>query len=147
MRGTKWQFFVSTHPGQPPIAMATDPAQDFQEYNMDVNAKKPKPVYLRREKENPPSLNPPKHPHGNAPPAPVHPATGQARSLTYGNDNSSVNRQSRVQSTPPAPIPGEILFEYTCDVDLAVKLVTWSDMWCFPSCRGTIRRSLSPENG
>lgn len=81
-------------------------ADCLPEYNMDTNAPKPEPVYLKREKESPPSLHPPKHPHGVQPPASVHPHTGQARPLTYGNDNSSVNRQSRGQSTRPDPIPG-----------------------------------------
>ena len=75
-------------------------------YNMDVNAAPKDPVYLRREKEQPPSLHPQKHPYGVSPPSPVHPHAGQPRPMTYGNDNSSVNRQSRVQSTRPDPIPG-----------------------------------------
>lgn len=63
--------------------------------------------FVYREKQSPPSLNPQKHPHGTSPGKDTHPHTGQARPLTYGNDNSSVNRQSRVQSTRPDPIPGE----------------------------------------
>ena len=85
-------------------------AEGLQEYNMDVNAPPSQPVYLKREKESPPCLNAPKHPHGTQPPSAVHPSTGQARPMTYGNDNSSVNRQSRVQSSRPDPIPGKYQF-------------------------------------
>ena len=84
--------------------------EELPEYNMNVNAAPREPVYLRREKESLPSLNPPKHPHGNSPPTETHPQTGQSRPLTYGNDNSSVNRQSRVQVTRPDPIPGTGLY-------------------------------------
>lgn len=79
---------------------------ELTEYNMNTNAAPQEPMYLRREKESPPCLNPPKHPYGTSTPSAVHPAVGQGRSQTYGNDNSSVNRQSRVQSQRPDPIPG-----------------------------------------
>ena len=82
-------------------------AEELTELDININAPKPEPVYLRREKTSPPSLAPQKHPHGVSPPQPVHPSTGQHRALTYGNDNSSVNRQSRVHSTRPDPVPGQ----------------------------------------
>lgn len=62
-----------------------------------------------REKQTPPSLSPQKHPHGTSPGRETHPHCGQPRPYAYGNDNSSVNRQSRVQSTRPDPIPGTAL--------------------------------------
>lgn len=80
--------------------------EKLAEYNMNINGNPAETVYLRREKESPPSLAQPKHPHGTSPSADVHPNTGQLRPLTYGNDNSSMSRQSRVQSTRPDPIPG-----------------------------------------
>ena len=76
------------------------------EYDMDINAACPEPVYLHRRKVTPPSLNAQKHPHGVHPQAPVHPNAGINRSRTYGNDNSSVNRQSRSQGQRPDPVPG-----------------------------------------
>ena len=63
-------------------------------------------LFVCREKQSPPSLNAQKHPHGTSPSKDTHPHTGQPRPFTYGNDNSSVNRQSRVQTTRPDPIPG-----------------------------------------
>ncbi|XP_053383865.1 uncharacterized protein LOC123536790 [Mercenaria mercenaria] len=84
------------------------------EMNVNLNEPKPEPVYLAmlmllifREKQSPPSLNAQKHPHGTSPGKDTHPHIGQPRPFTYGNDNSSVNRQSRVQSTRPDPIPGQ----------------------------------------
>ena len=81
--------------------------EELTELNMDFNAPKPDPVYLRREKDSAPGLMAQKHPHGTSPPSAVHPASGQGRALTYGNDNSSVNRQSRSQAGKPDPIAGE----------------------------------------
>ena len=63
-------------------------------------------VIYFREKQSPPSLLAQKHPHGTSPGQGTHPHTGQPRPYTLGNDNSSVNRQSRVQTTRPDPIPG-----------------------------------------
>ncbi|KAK3576197.1 hypothetical protein CHS0354_016020 [Potamilus streckersoni] len=77
------------------------------EVNVNINEPKPEQVYLRREKQQPPSLSSQKHPHGSHPLTETHPHTGQPRPFTYGNDNSSVNRQSRVQTTRPDPIYGQ----------------------------------------
>ncbi|KAL3841700.1 hypothetical protein ACJMK2_019808 [Sinanodonta woodiana] len=77
------------------------------EVNVNINEPKPEQVYLRREKQQPPSLSSQKHPHGSHPLNETHPHTGQPRPFTYGNDNSSVNRQSRVQTTRPDPIYGQ----------------------------------------
>ena len=63
-------------------------------------------ICLCRQKQQPPTLSPQKHPHGSNPGREVHPHTSQPRPFTYGNDNSSVNRQSRSQTTRPDPIPG-----------------------------------------
>lgn len=63
-------------------------------------------IFCFREKQSPPSLLAQKHPHGTSPGRETHPHTGQPRPYTYGNDNSSVNRQSRVQSTRPDPVQG-----------------------------------------
>ncbi|XP_070199306.1 uncharacterized protein [Littorina saxatilis] len=81
--------------------------ESLTEINVNVNAPKPVPVYLRREKQQPPSLQANKHPHGNPPSTPVHPVGNQPRPYRSGNDNSSNNRQSRSQSTRPDPIPGQ----------------------------------------
>ncbi|XP_074661940.1 lamin-A-like isoform X2 [Tubulanus polymorphus] len=64
-------------------------------------------VYLRREKMEPPLLTSQKHPHGLDPLADCHPRSGQQRPLVNGNDNSSVNRQTRSQSTRPDPVYGQ----------------------------------------
>ena len=61
---------------------------------------------IHREKQQPLTLQAPKHPHGTSPTCGVHPQTSQPRPLRYGNDNTSVNRQTRTQSTRPDPIPG-----------------------------------------
>ncbi len=79
---------------------------ELSEITMPPNGVRADPVYIRREKEQPPSLAAQKHPHGTAPSNGVHPSTGAPRAMTYGNDNSSVNRQSRVQGIRPDPIPG-----------------------------------------
>ncbi|KAL8614242.1 hypothetical protein ACOMHN_026459 [Nucella lapillus] len=81
--------------------------ETLTEISVNVNEPKSEPVYLRREKQQPPSLQANKHPHGNAVNVPVHPHMGQSRPLCYGNDNSSNNRQSRSQSTRPDPVPGQ----------------------------------------
>lgn len=82
--------------------------ESLTELNMDVNGPRPEPVYLKREKQQPLTLGSSnKHPHGNSPGINVHPNTGQARPLRYGNDNTSVQRQSRTQTTRPDPIAGQ----------------------------------------
>ncbi|XP_071809633.1 lamin-B1-like [Asterias amurensis] len=58
---------------------------------------------LHREREDLPSLSPAKHPNGQYPGSPTHPATGQHRVKTLGNDNSSMCRQSRSQNSKPVP--------------------------------------------
>ncbi|CAH1786270.1 unnamed protein product [Owenia fusiformis] len=81
---------------------------DLTEINTgQINQPKPEPVYLKREKAQPPSLSPPKHPYGQAPPFSTHPHSSTQRPYTMGNDNSSVNRQSRSQTTRPDPIQGQ----------------------------------------
>ncbi|XP_060595540.1 uncharacterized protein LOC132749698 isoform X4 [Ruditapes philippinarum] len=100
---------TTEHTPIPDTGVPTTTGQDevLTEMNVNLNEPKQEPVYLRREKQSPPSLNAQKHPHGTSPSKETHPHTGQPRPFTYGNDNSSVNRQSRVQSTRPDPIPGQ----------------------------------------
>ena len=76
------------------------------ELNADVTGLKGNTPCLKREKASRPCLSAQKHPHGLVPPNQSHPHTGQGRPKVYGNDNSSVNRQSRSQSAKPDPIPG-----------------------------------------
>ncbi|KAK3102723.1 hypothetical protein FSP39_013445 [Pinctada imbricata] len=87
--------------------MNQNDADSLTEMTVNINEPKPETIYLRREKQQPPTLSPQKHPHGVSPGKEVHPHTGQSRPLTYGNDNSSVNRQSRSQTTRPDPIQGQ----------------------------------------
>ena len=56
-----------------------------------------------REKQDPPSLSPLRHPHGQYIGHGTHPNTGEPRAKTLGNDNSSVCRQSRSQNNKPVP--------------------------------------------
>ncbi|XP_060086406.1 uncharacterized protein LOC132565720 [Ylistrum balloti] len=86
--------------------MNTD-QESLTDMTVNINEPRPDPVYLRREKQAPPTLAPQKHPHGISPGRESHPHSGQARPLTYGNDNSTVNRQSRSQTTRPDPVPGQ----------------------------------------
>ncbi|GFR81685.1 intermediate filament tail domain-containing protein 1 [Elysia marginata] len=81
--------------------------ESLTELALDANGPRPEPIYLRREKQAPPSLSAPRHPHGCSPAASTHPGTGQARPLRMGNDNSSVVRQSRSQTQRPDPVPGQ----------------------------------------
>ncbi|RUS86141.1 hypothetical protein EGW08_006089, partial [Elysia chlorotica] len=81
--------------------------ESLTELALDPNGPRPDPVYLRREKQAPPSLTAPRHPHGCSPASTTHPGTGQARPLRMGNDNSSVVRQSRSQTQRPDPVPGQ----------------------------------------
>ncbi|XP_041367270.1 uncharacterized protein LOC121381918 isoform X3 [Gigantopelta aegis] len=76
---------------------------------VEVNMDRPQlePVYLKREKQQRPTLNPTRHPHGTSENITTHPHTGQARPLIFGNDNSTNSRQSRSQSMRPDPIPGK----------------------------------------
>ncbi|XP_013408098.1 centrobin isoform X2 [Lingula anatina] len=83
------------------------PANELTDLGYNVNAEKPEPVFLRREKTSPPLLPAQKHPHGDYTLNHTHPHHCQPRQLTYGNDNSSVDRQSRSQSARPDPIPGQ----------------------------------------
>eukprot|EP00105_Crassostrea_gigas_P042874 XP_019927022.1 PREDICTED: uncharacterized protein LOC105338349 isoform X10 [Crassostrea gigas] len=95
--------------------VADDPVQDdanietdsLTEMTVNINEPKPDSVYLKREKQQPNVLTPQKHPHGTSPGKEIHPATSQPRPYTYGNDNSSVNRQSRSQTTRPDPVNGQ----------------------------------------
>ncbi|XP_033752068.1 uncharacterized protein LOC117335906 isoform X3 [Pecten maximus] len=81
--------------------------ESLTDMTVNINEPRPDPVYLRREKQAPPTLVPQKHPHGISPGRESHPHSGQARPLTYGNDNSTLNRQSRSQTTRPDPVPGQ----------------------------------------
>ncbi|XP_069132488.1 uncharacterized protein [Argopecten irradians] len=81
--------------------------ESLTDMTVNINEPRPDPVYLRREKQAPPTLAPQKHPHGISPGRESHPHSGQARPLTYGNDNSTLNRQSRSQTTRPDPVPGQ----------------------------------------
>ncbi|KAL4224796.1 Intermediate filament tail domain-containing protein [Mactra antiquata] len=105
------ELSASGSPIEQPVPDTGNPVttQDavLTEMNVNLNEPKPEPVYLRREKQTPPSLSAQKHPHGSSPSQGIHPHTGQPRPFAYGNDNSSVNRQSRVQSTRPDPVPGQ----------------------------------------
>ncbi len=85
----------------------TGDQDELPEHQTPVNGVHPDNVYLHRQKESAPSLVAQHHPHGVSPPSPVHPHSAQGRERTYGNDNSSVNRQSRSQSARPDPIPGK----------------------------------------
>ncbi|XP_046364909.2 lamin-B2-like isoform X3 [Haliotis rufescens] len=80
--------------------------ESLTEINVDVGNKQDH-VYLRREKQPPPSLSAQRHPHGSSSAQACHPHNGQSRPLMYGNDNSTWSRQSRQQSTRPDPIPGQ----------------------------------------
>ena len=59
--------------------------------------------FIFREKKEPPSLSPLKHPHGQYTGHGTHPSTGDPRAKTLGNDNSSLCRQSRSQNNRPVP--------------------------------------------
>ncbi|CAG5134934.1 unnamed protein product, partial [Candidula unifasciata] len=74
---------------------------------VDLSGPRPEPVFIRREKRQPPSLFNSKHPHGNNPSLITHPHTNQARPLHLGNDNSTYSRQSRTQTVRPDPLPGQ----------------------------------------
>ena len=80
---------------------------ELTKVSIPENGSKIDPIYIRRVKDEAPGLVAQKHPHGTPPSNPVHSATGAPRPKTYGNDNSSVNRQSRAQAVRPDPIPGK----------------------------------------
>ena len=46
--------------------VAEERMEELEEYNMNMNGEKPEPVYIKREKQQPPSLSPQKHPHGQS---------------------------------------------------------------------------------
>ena len=79
--------------------------EELPELEVPVNGVMAESVYLRREKEEMPSLAAQKHPHGHIPASSTHPHHQHPRVKTYGNDNSSVNRQTRSQ-VKPDPVPG-----------------------------------------
>ncbi|XP_036614338.1 lamin tail domain-containing protein 1 [Trichosurus vulpecula] len=62
-------------------------------------------VFLKREKEIPPSLFPNRSPWGLSSNCPVHPNYSLFTTLTIGNDGSTLCRQSRLQSARGDPIP------------------------------------------
>ncbi|XP_043825290.1 lamin tail domain-containing protein 1 [Dromiciops gliroides] len=62
-------------------------------------------VFLKREKEIPPSLFPNCSPWGLSQSCPIHPNYSLFRPLTMNNDGSTLCRQSRTQSARPDPIP------------------------------------------
>jgi hypothetical protein len=55
----------------------------------------------------PPILVANRHPHGLETGDQAHPATGQPRPLSMGNDNSTFSRQTRSQSFRPDRVPGQ----------------------------------------
>ena len=79
--------------------------EELPELEVPVNGVMAESMYLRREKEEMPSLAAQKHPHGHIPASSTHPHHQHPRVKTYGNDNSSVNRQTRSQ-VKPDPVPG-----------------------------------------
>lgn len=64
------------------------------------------PVLLKREKEAPLALFPPRSPWVQSTSSPTHPAYAPPRPLSMGNDGSSLCRQARSQSTRPDPAAG-----------------------------------------
>nr|XP_020820705.1 lamin tail domain-containing protein 1 isoform X7 [Phascolarctos cinereus] len=62
-------------------------------------------VFLKREKEIPPTLFPNRNPWGLSCNCPVHPNYSLFRPITVGNDGITLCRQSRLQSARPDPIP------------------------------------------
>ncbi|XP_044534494.1 lamin tail domain-containing protein 1 [Gracilinanus agilis] len=61
-------------------------------------------VFLKREKELPPSLFPNRSPWCHSPDHPIHPNYSAQRPATIGNDGSTMGRQTRSQSARPDPI-------------------------------------------
>ncbi|XP_062598156.1 uncharacterized protein LOC134259569 isoform X3 [Saccostrea cucullata] len=112
-RFTKNAFEEPSPTAQPVVADEAIPddqnidTDSLTEMTVNINEPKPDSVYLKREKQQPNVLTPQKHPHGTSPGKEIHPHTGQPRPYTYGNDNSSVNRQSRSQTTRPDPVNGQ----------------------------------------
>ena len=80
----------------------------LSELDIPINQPPSHKQVLKRPKSPPPSLSAAKHPHGQSPFSPVHPYRGQFRTWTFGNDNSSVNRQTRIQQRPtPSTVNGQ----------------------------------------
>ncbi|XP_071830370.1 lamin-A-like isoform X2 [Apostichopus japonicus] len=80
------------------------------EFEVEIDGK---PVtVLKRDKQDPPSLAPAKHPHGQYSQHDTHPGAGETRVKTLGNDGSSLVRQSRSQITRPDAAPGELYAGY-----------------------------------
>ncbi|KAJ8023584.1 Lamin tail domain-containing protein 1 [Holothuria leucospilota] len=82
------------------------------EFEVEIDGK---PVtVLKRERQEPPSLSPSKHPHGQYSQNETHPSVGEPRVKTLGNDGSSLVRQSRSQNSKPVPdpAPGELYAGY-----------------------------------
>ena len=106
-----YPFIFPVPESQPHHSQSPGPRrEELTPLDMNLNApNRDDVVYLKREKQPSPSLHAQKHPHGATPPTPTHPHSAGTRSKTYGNDNSSVNRQTRCQSTRPDPVPGMLV--------------------------------------
>ncbi|KAF6019498.1 LMNTD1 [Bugula neritina] len=82
-------------------------SSDLPTFTRNLNAPQQEMLLLKRQKESPPSLAPPKQPHGNAY-CQVHSSYNEKRVKDLGNDNSSNHRQARCQAMAvPDKVPGE----------------------------------------
>ncbi|XP_063179727.1 lamin tail domain-containing protein 1 [Chroicocephalus ridibundus] len=70
--------------------------------------RKKRQSFIKREKKASASLLPNRSAWCQSPNSPAHPHFSLVRSLTMGNDGSSLCRQSRCQSSRPDPVPGTL---------------------------------------
>ena len=75
-------------------------------YDMNISGLKTAPPYLIKDDSQLNLYDPPKHPHSLSPGRSSHPHVVPARRLIYGNDNSSLVRQTRGHYNRPDPVPG-----------------------------------------
>ncbi|XP_033112878.1 lamin-B2-like [Anneissia japonica] len=103
---------------------------------------------LRRKKTGQSSLSPAKHPTGQYPRNCTHPATGEARVCTLGNDGSSLCRQSRSQNSKPVPdrTPGVLYASGGAGATRTGSAPLRKSLRTTPKKSGTIRVSTTQPN-
>ncbi|KAI8780563.1 lamin-B2 isoform X1, partial [Biomphalaria glabrata] len=81
--------------------------ENLTEIKTNIDILKSEPIFLRREKQQPPSLSAAKHPHGHTPDACIHPHSNLPSTFRNGNDADTNSLQLRPQTCHSEPSNGK----------------------------------------
>ncbi|KAK0068347.1 lamin-B2-like isoform X1 [Biomphalaria pfeifferi] len=81
--------------------------ENLTKIKTNIDILKSEPIFLRREKQQPPSLSAAKHPHGHTPDACIHPHSNLPSTFRSGNDADTNSLQLRPQTCHSEPSNGK----------------------------------------